>query len=312
MTYQTGTANNANDLLEKFRLFLLDLGWTQRLFATEEQGQRLHLSKDNIVVHLRSMNNDNRSQPYTNRFGILFNVSDQFDANAPWDLQPNTPRNSTDQAISPMIDQLQTGAFKYHFFHLTQPTVVACIVEYEADHFAHLIFGKIKKYGQWSGGLFFSGSWYRAGGHGRVYNTGPFQDTYNNSLANSFVQADVDGHPWLSCGNAPANGNQSTNRLVRGFHYWHKPLFDHSPSRFSGLSTLIPIQLFAQREDNFFSPIGELAHIRYINLKPFIPGQIIQYGSDQWMVFPFHYKGVYARPRLDQTGNMGYAMRVVS
>ena len=303
MAFQTGTINHAIELADKFRLFLMENNWVEDLSSPIENGKLIHLHRENRFLHLKALhyplnNNVFRHQNHS----LAINMSDHFD--------PSIDFSAINPDISriPMIDTLHQGQLKYWFFHLEDPVVVFCVVEYEADRLVFLMLGDVVKYSDWVGGLFYGASWSSGLVHKQVLNAGPFQDNSQASYGTTYVHAEVDGFKWLTCAKNP----QRNFRLVRGMSFWHKSLIDHSPSAFNGLSTLIPIHLFAERDEGFFSPIGEVGHVRYLNIKPYIPGQIIQLGSDQWMVFPFHHKGFMSSPRYDGTGNLGYAVRLIT
>jgi hypothetical protein len=302
MAFQTGTVNHSIELLDTFRVFLVAQGWVIDSTQDITEGKLLHISKDNHFMHFRAVN-----EPPSNAFyryqanSIAMVMSDAADTTTEFQkLNLNTKQ-------IPIIDTIQKGPFRYWLFHLENPLVVFCILEYEADRFEFLMFGSILKYSDWVGGQFFGASWTIGQRHQRIMNTGPFQDNGSPRDGTTFLHAEVGGFKWLTCGNY----SDDDYRLVRGMNFWHRELMDQSPSSFNGLSTMIPVQLFAERDDHFFSPIGELEHMRYVNILPYSPGQIIQLGADQWMIFPFHHKGPKEHPDYDGTQHLGYAVRVI-
>ena len=50
MAYESGSASNATDLLDKLRVFLVAQGWTQNKWEAISGGYRLHLNKNSVFV----------------------------------------------------------------------------------------------------------------------------------------------------------------------------------------------------------------------------------------------------------------------
>ena len=54
MDYETGSATDAHDMLDKIRTFLVANGWTQNGYVSETYGYRLHLNKGALYINMFS------------------------------------------------------------------------------------------------------------------------------------------------------------------------------------------------------------------------------------------------------------------
>lgn len=126
MQYVTGAANDHYDVLDKLRLFLIDMGFTIHSYVTDQNiwypagnkvyangtvnQKRLHASKGGRCLNFRSFDSISSpsffrpfngpyanwgSYPTASLPGICFNVGDGYNAAHPWCSQPGTPNWTT-------------------------------------------------------------------------------------------------------------------------------------------------------------------------------------------------------------------------
>ena len=92
MAYQTGTASSPIDLVQKMVTWLVSIGWTQDMSASDAPGWRAHLHKGAIYVHLYAAM---YQQPWAGSgnpgHAIFLYLSSAFDGGQPWNAQPGNP-----------------------------------------------------------------------------------------------------------------------------------------------------------------------------------------------------------------------------
>jgi len=125
----------------------------------------------------------------------------------------------------------------------------------------------------------------------------------NNSGANWFFDAGLESddtyHPWME----PRDG-ASQKYLCE--------LLATQPNNFNNEGILIPIKLFMIRGSSKFSQVLQVQNARHIRIDNYTPTEIIQLGTDQWMVFPWYRKNSAARDggqNVDHSGTFGWAIK---
>ena len=80
MAYQTGTATDCNDLLDKFRLFAIAQGWIANRWVIAGSGRELCLQKGSAYFNFRSVQYENPTfngyAAGAGMYGIILNGSD--------------------------------------------------------------------------------------------------------------------------------------------------------------------------------------------------------------------------------------------
>lgn len=89
------------------------------------------------------------------------------------------------------------------------------------------------------------------------------------------------------------------------------PLYQRSINNWSQNINLIPINVYATVASSKVSLLAEIQNARYVRLDNYEPEQIISYGTDRWMVFPWWRKFITSTGEgfVDNTGTMGWAIR---
>lgn len=175
--YETGSASNVNDLLDKVRnAMVAHGGYVQQSHTLDgtSGGYRSHLSKGTLRVNLRSGFNgevpagaSERSVRYGswawngNSFApdyIAVNLSTGFDFSKSWHNQPGAPGASENRGMASMINA-KGSISRYWLFILEDPDTVILFVEVYPNKFNHLAFGMLNLVQQIEdGGEWFSGS----------------------------------------------------------------------------------------------------------------------------------------------------------
>lgn len=288
MAFQTGTASSFINLLDALRLFATANGWTQNLWADVGADKRLHLQKGDIYANFLA-EADNTD--------LMVQGSLGFDAGAAWDAQP-----SANPAIPRMSDNFH-GAISwpvtYWLFLQTDPDSIEVVIRYQPTRHQWIMFGDITKYGTWPGREFYAASreinsavdslsafaGQESSGQAPVlfHETGILGTFQGARMRNSTLHAEVDSNVWF------ANQRGFSTFVSSTRHVW--PLVNRSLSAFNGLTTLQPIELYALRPDNHYSPLGRIEHVRYANVLNHNAGDIIDIGGQKWMLFPWLEKG---------------------
>ncbi|MEW8420129.1 MAG: hypothetical protein AB2669_08340 [Candidatus Thiodiazotropha endolucinida] len=321
MAYQTGTAATPDQLLDALRVFAVANGWTQLNWAASGTGQALSLSKGGHIVHLRSTVNERLRSGYSNVTGLFLTASMSWDDTQPWNNQPGTIRNTSNQIEACGLYEVSTSN-PYHLFALSGPDMILLVAEVSPGIYHHLAFGVLARHGTYTGGLFVSGSY---GSDGYIYNYNttnnvvfgypadrhggiPFNDY--KSYGQNFIHAEVDGFDgWFSvCSNSPRTGKRA-RALFEGGQNSNNSLgrmwYSRVPNTLNGVSPMLPFTLFVERPDGYVSPFGYTPHLRYLNITHYSPAESFTLGAEQWRVFPAHSKN-------GKSGVHGYAVKVTT
>lgn len=292
MAFQTGTASSLINLLDALRLFATANGWTQNLWAAVGSDQRLHLQKGGIYANFLAEADDT---------DLMLKGSLGFDAGAAWNAQPST------HPYTPRLRDGWYGAITwpvtYWFFLHTDPDSISVRVRYQPTRFFMLDIGAITKYGTWPGGEYYAASSEHPtvgmDGVGQMGVQQPNQHCnfpalfwaknrhFNYDAANDIIHCEIDSEVW---GSSTTGTPMSLNLIVQAGNHAY-PLPQRSNNAFNGLTTLQPIELYARRPDNHYSPLGRIEHVRYAIVTNHNAADIIDIGGQKWMVFPWVEKG---------------------
>lgn len=334
MAYQTGTATDPADLLDKLRAFLLANGWTIEAwrFRTDQPTWRwLALSRAGSffnIVEDRTFNPGAvagahpTSSHIVATYATSYNSANNYNNQAP---------GGTGQLVGwcPNV----VGPFSsYHFFEGVglSGAYVHVAVELGVGEFRHFGAGVLDKQGTYTGGEFAYGvSW-------------DLRTVYINSL-NRAHGIPFDGgartfdglvlsHTVVRCAEACALyslpgewltifGNPAAGRKARAggiFSYdpadtniadtFNQAFWAAGPLVGAGVAPLERIHVQAERGGGFWTPIGEVPGMRRINIQFLNPGDELTLGTEVWKVFPVTRKGTGAS-NIPQSGNAGFAFR---
>ena len=312
MAYETGTANNLDDLLDKLRLFALANGWVVNKYVAPVNGtdSELYLTKGEVYANLEA-----RLQTGNQVFHGVFQIIDRpylriymstgFDTNQAVDSQPqSSPGSESDWLLGPMQ--------AYHFF--SQGDYLYVVVEVLANEFNHFGFGQGTKIGTYTGGVFnLVTSWGQSTFAIDVPTSGthrvPFDLVTNNTVKCAVLGSDVSGtFAWY--GYASSTVAARALGILRS--NFMGPVFEYTPNDFNGRTILQPIVLGHGMPGDLYTIIGHAPDIRYVNIKALSPGESITLGGDTWLTFPVVFKKDPAiRDDLPNSGYYGLAYRQV-
>lgn len=319
MAYQTGTASDVNDILDKFRLFAIAQGWSVNRWATVGSGRELCIKKGSAYFNFRAWNNEwalVNGDDQADKTGLAINGSDGYLGGNAWDRQPGYPqrRNSAplDQAHAWFPLVINIGPFPaYHFFAPDSKTLYA-EVEVSAGIFMRFGCGSLDLFNPAApgGGRFF----YATGGQHVTDPTStsipwlevdvddsslsleevPFRCAdycYDASfLSGSYLRVQHDSFDnWAHSAKVPSTYN--TGSFCQGGGVHDRPIRDLSPNSLNGVGVLLPNIVSVNRNQEYLSPVGTVPGMRYMDMTNYLPGDEFTLGSDTWKVFPWYAKG---------------------
>lgn len=291
MVYYSGQATNYQDLLNALTNTCVANGWN---WAGNI------LSKDNLCLEL-----------IITATGIVATGGTHIQNNA---LQGRSPIQVRMGSPSTVINLPIFPVF-YHVFIFENE--VYLVAKFNVNSFYHLCFGKsslqLDQAGLWvsatstitpssaqNGGVSISNT---GSGSTGATSVGPFwrdgtgQLTYHNSV----ISHGIDGEIW-----SPSTTKAACATLQQS------PLQNRQPSAWSGDSYLQPINIILDRASSKKSLICAIKNARYIRIDNIEPEQILDFGYEKWMVFPFYKKNILSRDggsNVDHTGTLGWAIR---
>mgnify|MGYP000917605982 CR=1 FL=1 len=158
MAYETGTATDCHNLLDKLRTFLVSAGWTQNYWAAESTGYRLHVNKEAVYANFRSCANEKVfTHPQGYAFtGIGFNASTGYDIAYSFGLQPGGIVGYAYGGSQGDIMWIPSSVLSYYFFSTDNNFDI--FVETSSNYFQSFHIGELTKFGSYSDGLYFTGT----------------------------------------------------------------------------------------------------------------------------------------------------------
>lgn len=300
--YQTFTATSPADFVDKLSTAAVAAGWTSVRNVLSGSVRLITLRKSGDYIHV-----------WSGPSGFYITASVEYDAGSAGDQQP---RRAQTVAYS------NTGAGPFPnvlVFGGDDPAeYVFAVIEVTAGRYRHMGFGELVKIGTYTGGTFFDATfWHDDGasyaapdpwsGYNRPLFTGATPYGYAGASGGyGGVHVDYDGavdnfSPFASRANfvRPATGgmggaghlggddaynNYSSYRTVFGF-------YDMSINSWSAQTPILPIQIRVARASPYWSPIGEVPGIRFLNMTRFAVGEEFTIGTDTWKVFPWVRRG---------------------
>lgn len=98
------------------------------------------------------------------------------------------------------------------------------------------------------------------------------------------------------------------------WYYWAYGIGTTQPNNFSGESILTPMQIWSEYSSSKYCLTFVSEHARYVRIDNYEDEQIITYGADKWMIFPWMKRNAATRTKFDDystanTGTFGWAIR---
>lgn len=302
MGYQTGVATNADNLKTIIETFALANGWTL-------SGGILSNGSCHVRVDTPSPNE---------RVRVQGAIAVDFSSG----VSPGTGEIWT---------SLNNFPVTYHLVGTAQPEIF-CIVEYNNVFYQWVAFGKVEKYGAYTGGEWIAGTFGNeydvresgtynpdgtptlpqllpqggqkngSGATGALlwggYASGWASDTRDGSQ----IHCELDGDVWCD-----GVRNGSGTHIVT-FAPYANPLHVNQPNLWNSQAVLIPYWLWKKRPAYKASVIGHVPGIKALQIDNYTGGDIITIGTEQWIVFPW-IKKEQNPSGWEQSGTLGWALK---
>lgn len=293
--YTETTAASVEDLLNQIAVAAFAEGWTVHRNVLDGDLRTVTLQKSGDYIHLWNTSTSN----------FYVRASADYDSLEAPDDQP-------DVSVSRALCNCGTGPFGEVFFFAEDSPAehFYTVINMDGTHYRHMAFGELVKYGTFTGGTFFDALNYDSGDV--TSNGSPLDSDHHQMFSCSSntntnaggVRCDVDGNtnyfapftnPNDAAGPAATGGmgqesNSNTANWGDGFRT-QSGFFNRSINSWTGRTPMQHIQIRVERPDNFYSPLGEVPNMRYINMTRFVAGQEFSLGSDTWKVFPWVKQG---------------------
>ncbi|MEC5319044.1 hypothetical protein VSX61_08850 [Brenneria populi subsp. brevivirga] len=327
MAYQTGSATDLPDLLEKLSMFAAGLGWVVDGFTSG--------SSPTLYLH----NADGywsfgygKSQRYTNqKYGLCICANTGYSSAAAWHSQPGTSHNAKSYYSGSQTTDLSLGAYiSYDFFGTSQ--YLHAVVQIAAGVFRHFGIGTLNKEGDYIGGQYAHGSVFNisasSGRYGMTWALIPFVDYPPHSEledVSSVVRADMLGGRDISPDYYPFGcsiRSAPTAIGVTGAPNYSSSYANHpdnfavrtSRSALGAVVAPVPNAIIAICADGLYRRLGTVPDMYPCRIDGLTPRAQFEINGETWMTMPaLMYQSDYQGGSNVTYGNsydIGYAYRI--
>jgi hypothetical protein len=220
--------------------------------------------------------------------------------------------------------------YDLHIF--TDTDEVYLVVNFNADKYQQLSWGKTQVEQVGGNGMWFTGTYRSAASaastfgarlvQSNVSNMGFYRDNGGDGVsgglffeyqssgafppAGSFIHTGLDATSWKAV--ASGDGGVYSSGAAMG------ALLQALPSAYNQNTVLLPLLAVQRRLSNGITVAGDLVHARLCRIDNHLPGEVVEYGGDSWKVYPFYRKNADARngsnaTSSDHSGTFAYAIR---
>lgn len=215
------------------------------------------------------------------------------------------------------------ATYELHVF--TDPDEVYLVINYNADKYQQVSWGRTQV--SQVGGL---GAWFTGSFHEEAPNTGDikvytsagtdavgfgwggmgcglFFDAYSAPLPTSYMHTGLDTTGWKKVSSGNGNMVGSGDPVAA--------LLQALPSQFNQSTVLLPLMAVQRRLSQGQTIAADMVNARLCRIDNHLPGEIVTYGTDRWKVYPFHRKNADQRNGVpwitgaNHSGTFGYAIR---
>ena len=328
MTFETGTANDPQDLLSKLESFLTSVSPTafsiDRSVASSSPVDFAFNDGDGGFWQcvIESVDPD----------AFRVHQSIGFDGSG----VPNEPGQGTNLIGYGHQVNLIPGPYSAYFFYMNAdasvgPVYCHCVLEFESGKYRHFGFGNIEKFGTWTGGEYSHGHFLAGDRDNPGSNTHrwPFDGVGGDARDTGRMRLLIDtASGWNGAVDSPAQkwwcakqtaagtDGDGVDILSGGWQFragWWAHTFIEigGSSQFNGFKPLAPIgawlhDIAAAPDERYF--LGFAPDVRMINLDGVIPGASIVQGGDTWDAYPIGRK-YFIVDATEGTGNWGLAYK---
>jgi hypothetical protein len=293
MAYETGSATDRDDLLNKLRIFLVANGWTQNYWAAEGEGYRLHVNKDTVYANFRTSAGASEKllttvETKANTW-FAMNVSTGYDGTKHWSLQPGAPYCPRGAVGSLASGFLVTGSIiSYYFF--AQDNSFDVVAEISSGVFRSMHAGELTKFGSYTGGMYSTShialTWYP-----RFHSVFTMYVSADSHTPTFVSFDDGSGLTWFSSADYMGTGhalstpyNQSDFTTTTKCGAGAVTSLLAVPPTTEGSTILLPLY-YGALQDPYIWPLGYVPHVRICRGDYVANAQEWVLGSDTWMLF---------------------------
>lgn len=304
MAYETSTASDLADLVQKLFTFAVANGWTQDRLDFVNGEAALH--RNNVYWSMRWI----VATPLTLSHHQALGYTGGNDGGDHPDDSGNGYNDATTKTNALLdnersVPDLGDGPFNYHFFE--SDVYLHCAVEISSGVWRHFGAGTLTKRGDWTGGEYVYGHVHVSGNLTSTTNTTLMDGLFNSTTDAVKRQAatlHVEGLPGEAGSSKWGNiwGNKSFTTAeptddagnakvtIQG-GYKAGPIAQHFGFLPAGsTSGLVPMYQFAlfylEAASTRAYLLGYMPDVRGVNIANFAAAQEVSIGSDTWVVFP--------------------------
>lgn len=342
MAYQTGSASDQTDLMNKLQVFAAANGFVVEYYSGASRLLYISRAADSLYAgfYWDGTNNIAMYQALGYSAGSVA---------SPWTM-PDDSGNGYNVLAQIYrgrnVNNIANGPFPtYYFFAYTDPYAIHVVLEFSAGIYRHFGFGKLEKVGNWIGGAWVAGHHWNAQSSGGLLGV-PSAGThsilldgaqnplptyydycyYNNGTVHAeSLPLQTAASKWAVSGSPDLNAYLGTDRAgnarvrVVGGCRGGMALSQFGwlvPNLASGFVPLIPMEVFYI--DQVFSSsscgwyhLGRMANVYHLHLHGIDPAQEISYGGSTYLVFPGVRKSRIASNN-QESWNMGIVYKKVT
>lgn len=307
MAWESGSANDPADLLDKWKTFL-----------TTTTGLYTHLETYAGTDYTRST--FTRGGKYFNVYAKTSGTKDSLIMSlSTGHVSGVDAYNQTNESSRCLTNLISFPYSSYEFFSYSNSAYA--VVQYAGGKYRHFGIGELEKCGTYQGGEFVVGTyWNQLSNNINVpfsahhsfpfspHNSTPWSDTL------SVIRADVTGAPlpptWRYFGSTPnATMARGTNAgaIMGGENYG---LVRDNVTGTTGRSVLLPIYCFVYDGTAKYHPLGYVENVRTLSLENHASGDTLSIAGDDWRIFPIVQRN--GASGQENSGYLGMAYKKVA
>lgn len=343
MAYETGSASDQTDLMNKLQVFAAANGYTVEHYDGNNRLLYISRSADSLYAGFY-WDGTNNIALYQALGFTADNVAE------PWTM-PDDSGNGHDNLAQIYrgrnVNNIGNGPFPtYYFFGYTNPYSIHVVLEFSAGIYRHFGFGKLDKVGSWTGGAWVAGHHWNAqwnevalGDPDHYAHSILLDGAHNNSsyyysysyYCNATMHAEElplqeDSSKWaVSCSpilDSRLGDDRAGNSRVRiiGGCRGGIALTQFGwlvPNLANGFVPLIPMEVFhidglrSSSISRGWHHLGRLHNVYHLHMHGIDPAQEISYGGSTYMVFPGVRKSRVGN-KVQESWNMGIVYKKVT
>lgn len=206
------------------------------------------------------------------------------------------------------------------------PDEVFLVVNYNADRYQQLAFGKsdveqVGGIGAWFTGTFPAAANQAAasmpiyvntsdsgiGTWGGSMSLGMFFETYQSGTYSSFIHTGLDVESWKFPGNGDGNTVGAADQVAALLH--------SLPSQFNQNTVLLPLNITQRRLSQGQTIAASMRNARLCRIDNHLASEVVSYGGEDWKMYPMHRKNADVRNGVawstgsQYSGTFGFAIR---